>query len=362
MFRFVSSPALTGASLARAATKRSTTATTTATTAANSNFITRRGLQTVSLQLDYYMSAQFAGIATALTSNLYEKAGIDLQFLPICPVGLEMERVHHTHGSGDQVTIGSVEQNIFIPTLYGDPSLKLKAVAAMFHRSPLCLASINGDGSKEEIIVGAHEDTVSLIERILASSTEGRKYSVIASPRASKNTDLMTGKLDAIQAYLTTEVPTLEQKLRDSGNSNSSIAALALEGMHGSKLGYSQLLFAPEEDLAASDKREVVKTFLDVTFQGWDIAIQDNAAAADAVEEAKSMLGLDDESNDHWDNSRSYQIQNVGLCCNFVKETTQGNRHGVLNKKRFNEATEWLLDDKAPPAEDFGLDSTVWQP
>ena len=362
MFRFASSPALTGASLARAATKRSTTATNTATTTtSNANFTTRRGLQTVSLQLDYYMSAQFAGIATALTSSMYEKAGIDLKFLPICPVGLEMERVRQASAE-DKVTIGSVEQNIFIPTLYNDPSLKLKAVAAMFHRSPLCLASIDGEGSKQEIVVGAHEDTVSLIERIVASSTEDRQYKVIASPRATKNTDLMSGKLDAIQAYLTTEVPTLEQKLRDSGNSNSSIAAPALEGMYGAKLGYSQLLFAPEEDLAANDKREVVKKFLDVTFQGWDMAIQDNAAAADAVEEAKSMLGLDDESNDHWDNSRSYQIQNVGLCCDFVEKTRQGEKYGVLSKKRFNEATEWLLDDKAPPAEDFGLDATVWQP
>ena len=68
----------------------------------------RRGLQTVSLQLDYYMSAQFAGVASALTNNMYEKAGIDLQFLPICPVGLEMERVRQAT-TEDKVTLGSVE-------------------------------------------------------------------------------------------------------------------------------------------------------------------------------------------------------------------------------------------------------------
>ena len=322
----------------------------------------RRGLQTISLQLDYYMSAQFAGVASALTNNMYEKAGIDLQFLPICPVGLEMERVRQAT-TEDKVTLGSVEQNIFIPTLYNDPSLKLKAMAAMFRRTPLCLAALDGEQSDSgEIVVGAHEDTVSLIQRILSAGTEDRKYSVIASPRASKNTDLMSGKLGAIQAYLTTEVPTLEQKLRDSGDATSRIVAPPLEGMNGAKLGYSQLLFAPEEDLVSDEKREVVQAFLDVTFKGWEMAIRDNEAAADAVDEAKSMLSLDDESNDHWDKSRTYAVQNVGLCCDLVKETYQGDRYGVLSAERFNEATEWLLDDKTPPTEDFGLDVTIWQP
>ena len=87
MIRFASSPTASLLSRAVASGKLSTA------TSTNTNVIARRGLQTVSLQLDYYMSAQFAGIASALTNNMYEKAGIDLQFLPICPVGLEMERV-----------------------------------------------------------------------------------------------------------------------------------------------------------------------------------------------------------------------------------------------------------------------------
>ena len=358
MIRFASSSSTAASSLSRVAYTYASSKVSTPLCSS------RRGLQTVSLQLDYYMSAQFAGVASALANNMYEKAGIELHFLPICPVGLEMERVRKAT-TEDKVTIGSVEQNIFIPTLYNSPSLKLKAVAAMFRRTPLCLAALDGELSDSgEIVVGAHEDTVSLIQRILSagSGTEDRKYSVIASPRASKNTDLMSGKLGAIQAYLTTEVPTLEQKLRDSGDATSRIVAPPLEGMNGAKLGYSQLLFAPEEDLVSDEKREVVQAFLDVTFKGWEMAIRDNEAAADAVDEAKSMLSLDDESNDHWDKSRTYAVRNVGLCCDFVKETYQGDRYGVLSAERFNEATEWLLDDKTPPTEDFGLDATIWQP
>jgi len=309
------------------------------------------------------MSPQFAGVATAVTNQLYDKNGIDLKFLPICPVGEELQRVRdnaNAHGSSS-VTVGSVEQNIFIPTLYNKPDLSVKAVAAMFRRSPLCLASLDSNKSAgDKVVVGAHEDTVSLLERILVTGPGGdSNVSVIASPRATKNTDLTSGKLDAIQAYTTTEVPTLERM------TGKDIHTQYLEGLNGAKLGYSQVLFAPEEDLEG-DKREVVQAFLDATFRGWDMAIRDHETAAKSVEEAKAMLGLDDESNDHWDPSFSYTVQNVGLCSDYVKETFQGDKHGVVDVKRWNEATSWLLEgengSKEGLEENFGLDGKIWQP
>lgn len=125
----------------------------------------RRFLQTVAVQLDYYMSAQFAGIACALNTNLYETNGIKLEFLPTCPVGHELQRVReYANNNHTTPTIGSVEQNIFIPLLYNNTqtSLKLKAIAAMFDSSPLCLASLSSNNSNNTV-VGAHEDTVSLL-------------------------------------------------------------------------------------------------------------------------------------------------------------------------------------------------------
>jgi len=310
------------------------------------------------------MSPQFAGVANAITNNLYEKNGIDLKFLPICPVGHELQRVRdnsNANGSSS-VTVGSVEQNIFIPTLYNNPDLSVKAVAAMFRRSPLCLASLDAkkSGAEKKFVVGAHEDTVSLLERILITGSGGdSNVSVIASPRATKNTDLMSGEVDAIQAYTTTEVPTLGLM------TGKDIYTQYLEGLNGAKLGYSQMLFAPREDLEG-DKREVVQAFLDATFRGWEMAIRDHEAAAKSVEEAKAMLGLDDEKNDHWDPSFSYTVQNVGLCCDYAKETFQGDKYGVIDAKRWNDATSWLLEgesrSKDVVEENFGLDAHIWQP
>ncbi|VEU37593.1 unnamed protein product [Pseudo-nitzschia multistriata] len=325
----------------------------------------RRSKSTVSLQLDYYMSPQFAGIACAMVDGLYNDAGIDLRFLPICPVGLELERVrqHRDAHPTDDAVVGSVEQNIFAPLLHERPELGVKAVAAMFRTSPLCLASVRDAdrGSEQSSVVGAHEDTVSLLNRILAGEGNQRgNASVVASPRASKITDLLEGRLDAIQAYATTEVPTLERRLGSAG----TVTSTPLEGWNGTKLGYSQVLFAPSEDLPAeesSGKREVLQSFLDATFRGWGAAVRDTEHAARSVEEARAMLGLDDENNDHWDPSFEYTIQNVGLCGDYAKETFQGDRYGVINPNRWNEATDWLLgENTVEPG--FGLDATVWQP
>mmetsp|Transcript_37052 Transcript_37052/g.42646 ORF Transcript_37052/g.42646 Transcript_37052/m.42646 type:complete len:718 (+) Transcript_37052:215-2368(+) len=331
----------------------------------------------VAIQLDYYMSPQFAGIACAMTEGLYEQAGImDLKFLPICPVGTEMAQVRQfrrfltSRGDNDsasnRVVVGSVEQNIFTPLLYQHPELKVKAIASMFRTSPLCLASIiDNDDQKNsnDIVVGAHDDTVPLLTRMLKDYPN---YQVVGSPRASKNTDLLEGKYDAIQAYTTTEVPTLERLLHQQGR--GEVRAIPLEGLNGAKLGYSQLLFTPEEDLivgtneTTTEKREVLHAFLEATFQGWDMAIRNNDDAAERVGEAQRMLQLDDENNDHsFPNSTDYTIQNVGLCCDYVKETFQGDRYGIIDSSRWNEATAWLTEDTDIP-HDFGFDASLWKP
>eukprot|EP00977_Amphora_coffeiformis_P004199 scaffold875_cov185-Amphora_coffeaeformis.AAC.14 len=314
--------------------------------------LTIRPLQTVAVQLDYYMSSQFAGIACGMTNQLYEKNGIALKFLPICPVGHEMLRVRdHADSHTSIPTIGCVEQNIFVPLLHHDPKLKLKAIAAMFRRSPLCVASIKGQNNDKNV-VGAHEDTVALLQRILAQSGA----LVEACPRPTKNHDLKSGKYSAIQAYLTTEVATLQRQL-----GTDAVVVEHLEGLNGAQLGYSQMLFTTEEDLREVDRREIVQAFLDATFQGWHMAIRNHEAAAKSVQEAMRMCGLDDENNDHWDSSQVYTIESVGLCCDFVKESFQGDRLGVISKDRWNAASKWLLPGIGP-VKDFGLDTEVWQP
>ena len=86
-----------------------------------------------------------------------------------------------------------------------------------------------------------------------------------------------------------------------------------LEGLNGARLGYSQVLFVPSEALECEDRRDIVVSFLDATFQGWREAIRNPEDSTRIIDEAKLMLKLDDENNDHWHNSQSYNAEMLRL-------------------------------------------------
>ena len=330
----------------------------------------------VAIQLDYFMSLQFAGIATALVNNLYQTNGIShLHFLPTCPVGHELSRVRSFQNNypSTLAIFGSVEQNIFTITLHENPELDVTGVASMFRRSPLCVASLGSNGAslKEGDVIGAHEDTVELLSRIFP------KQQVVASPRGTKNMDLLKGVYQGIQAYTTTEVPALYRLMKEQHQgiteTASSLVVTPLEGSHGDdvQLGYSQMLFVANECLQSNDRREAATAFLEATFQGWQMAIRNPDDAIRAVAEAQKMLKLDDESNDHWHDSFEFQREMLELCNNHVKESFSGDRLGVLHEDRWGKATKWLLEGKKKKNGDgedvnvdplFGLDTTgLWQ-
>lgn len=205
------------------------------------------------------------------------------------------------------------------------------------------------------------------------------RQTVVASPRGSKNTDLLNGKYDGIQAYTTTEIPALRRFMKEKGWNHKDLVATPLEGATGGandgktvaqediRLGYSQMLFLPDECLSHPDRREASRAFLDATFRGWDMAIRNPEEAIRAVSEAQKMLGLDDEGNDHWHPSGDFHREMLDSCCDHVKETFGGDRLGVLEEKRWGEAVKWLLAEKEGSGENvnpkFGLDPTgLWKP
>ena len=295
------------------------------------------------------MSHQFAGIAWALVHDRYN--GLNLEFLPTCSVGLEQERVRQFQEAHPTATVlGSVEQNVFLPTLVRTPSLQTTAVAAMFRTSPLCIVSLQETTKKDNMTIGAHEDTVELLQRLFP------QHNVIASPRSSKVTDLRNGTVDAIQAYTTTEVATLEAAMP-----HESLHVTPLEGLDDAHLGYSQVLFTTKECLEDADRRDTVANFLQHTFDGWKESIRNPEEAIRAVREAQKLLKLDDEHNDHWHASADLSI--LRNCNDAVKATFQGDRYGVIHPARWNAACDWLLPGgDMGERRNFGLDDSVWQP
>lgn len=311
----------------------------------------------LALQLDYYMSPQFAGVASAVVNDAYVKKGIDISFLPTCPVGLEQANIRkYKDDNPSVVTMGIVEQNIFSPTLAANPELKTTAVAAIFANSPLCIASLQDPSSEEgkSLKIGTHEDTVEVMKRIFPS------HPVVSSPRATKNTDLLSGAYGAIQAYTTTEVPALRRAL---GGKDPFVTPL--EGMNGAKLGYSQVIFTADECLQeGGDQRAIVRAFLEATFDSYADMMRNPGEAALVVKEAKKILALDDESNDHWHPSADFEIEMLQNCNEYVKGTFEGDRYGVINAKRWDAANDWLLAGQKASLgnKNFGYDADIWQP
>ena len=312
---------------------------------------TKRFQHALAVQLDYYMSPQFAGVASALVNNTYASKGLtDISFLPICPVGLEMERVRiHQHSNPTSLSLGTAEQNIFVPTLKRNPQLKTTAIAAMFAKSPLCIASLPNNASENDFnpdIIGTHEDTVDIMRRIFPN------HDVVASPRFTKTRDLIDGKVGAIQAYTTTEVPALRMTL------GSEPFVVEMEGCNGAKLGYSQVIFAADECLQ-DDRKEIANAFCEATFQGWANVIDNPKEAVELVKEAKKMLALDDEDNDHWVDNDDFELEMIERCSDYVKGTFAGGKYGVIDQHRWREANEWLLNDDSNA--ELGFDDSVWK-
>ena len=99
--------------------------------------------------------------------------------------------------------VGSTEQYILTQALRdGTPGKSgVRAVAAMFGRSPLALAALPGreltgltQAAAEELRVGVHEDTVGLVSRLLPSAV------VVPVGRDDKMELLRSGQIDAAQA------------------------------------------------------------------------------------------------------------------------------------------------------------------
>ena len=117
-----------------------------------------------------------------------------------------------------------------------------------------------------------HEDTVSLLERLMPSAE------VVSVGRVEKLALLRAGEVDAVQVYDVMETMKMEH---DLGGTPPDV--LPLEGVGGARLGYAQVLFASDEALRDPARRELLRDFLAASFEGWQEAGRDPHAAAEAV-------------------------------------------------------------------------------
>lgn len=232
--------------------------------------------------------------------------------MPTCQPGHEIAEVMRASAGRKQSVMGVVEQNVLMPQIVN--RMPVSAIAAMFGESPLALAALpgkvlhgrgtssgNGCRALDAFRVGAHCDTVDLLQRILPHAV------VNAVSREDKLQLLHQGQLDAVQVYDVTETLRLQEDLgQDPELWKLNILAPDVD------LGYSQVIFATNEALSCPRERSRMHRVCEGIFEGWQQAINDPMAAAEDVSVLvpRGKLGNLDGAA-HWRNSLEFLTTSV---------------------------------------------------
>lgn len=265
----------------------------------------------MSVLLDYYPSAQFAGLHVANRMGLYKKRGLDLSLLPppgtggdepqlVCDLQRSYDKQNHgCTAEVPRLAIGTVEQNVLIPALAR--GVQSKAFATIFQSSPLALGALPGTklSSAADLrgkTIGMHVDSIELVHSLCSLS--GLSANVVEVQRAQKVQDLIDGKVDAIQIYDCMEALELRHLL--GGNAPNVLRLTNIASQAMISLGYSQVLFGAKWALRPPAARAALTAFLEASAEGWRQAQKDPSGAAAAIlqdrAELKSSTGTEVDS------------------------------------------------------------------
>ena len=222
--------------------------------------------------LDWKANAQFAGVIWALEHNLYKNAGLDVTLVPWDGVSLVTD---HLESSGTQLSMASVEDNLFLKEL--DQGKHYFAVATMMQMSPIALMSKSETGVKltreglQGKRIGIHIDGRSMLQMLLNQCGLSAN-DIILSELGTDLEDFIQGRFDLLQCYCVIE-PNI---VRGRGIP----VELFLAKDWGYQV-YSQVMVCQKKIYA--DYKEEIAAFIRATFQGWKLAIEHPQTAASII-------------------------------------------------------------------------------
>jgi NitT/TauT family transport system substrate-binding protein len=237
-------------------------------------------LRRMDLVLDWVPNVQFAGPCLALTRGLYRDAGIEMALVPWQEDGRGIvEKTCARSG----LALGSSEDNLVIDAASRGEA-RIAAVAAMFQTTPLVLMSrpespVTTVAGLRGRRVAIHCDGLHVLESLLELHGIARDEVEIVEV-ANDLGNLTSRRFDAVQGYAVCEP--LEHAAR-------GVRPATLTLRHAALHPYAQVMFAPEESLAAEP--ELYRAALDATFAGWRAAMADPAAALDAIAQVGAPMG-----------------------------------------------------------------------
>ncbi|GAB5366535.1 hypothetical protein AAMO2058_001151700 [Amorphochlora amoebiformis] len=298
-------------------------------------------LRRVTFQLDYLLSAQFAGLIVAKRSGLYKQAGLDVELIEAWTnvdrwaktgAGREPDIVARKYENDDSILcLGCVEQNVLVESQAR--GVKVKAVDAMIKGSVLALAaspSITSLTSLRDLkgrTIGVHADSVDLITALTKNSNLENEINIVEIDCANKYKLLADDTVQAIQAYDVMEPLEFSQMKEFKGREP---LMLSLGKIAYGNPGYSQVIFAPND--AIFSHKDTLDSFLEATREGWAEALKDVEHAGFQIMEARKESGT-------YSKSGQQDSQQVQTRCLELMGPHIG--HNVITKVSAIDPKEW---------------------
>lgn len=299
----------------------------------------------MTMQLDWVFNVQFAGLLLADHLGLYQQKGLNVTLKP-WESGMIVPEVI----TANPMTIGCSEQNLILEAqAKGAP---VKAIATMFQASPYAVMTLPGSGltTLQDLVgkkVGVHADGVKVME--LVKGVNGLKptdIEIVEIPYENKLDRLISGELDGLQCYAVDEPIGFEQKVGQA-------PILMPMDQYGYK-AYAQVFFTTDEMLKQAP--EQVKAFLEASFAGWKMAIEDISGTGKLVAETFA------EKGSKYTNV-TYQQQSLQLVSEYVMRGIPAEKLGTIAPEQWQQTTDLMAQygiiDGAPNLED-SLDLGFW--
>ncbi len=217
-------------------------------------------LGAVDMQLRWHHQFQFAGYYAALEQGYYREEGIEVRLHAGAP---ERQPVAEVLSGNAQYAEGNSE--VLYHRLLGDP---LVALAAIFQHSPSVLIARQDSGirsvhdlvGKRVMLMDGMNDA-DFITMFLNEGISPRQVNIL--PSSYRVEDLVEGKVDAFNSYLTNEPFHLQQL---------GVPYTVIDPRNYRVDFYSDILFTTERELQENPER--VAAFRRATLRGWRYAME----------------------------------------------------------------------------------------
>lgn len=226
-------------------------------------------LEKITMQLRWKHQFQFAGYYAAKHKGFYREQGLDVTIVAGEPGKTPVREVLE-----GRAEYGEANSESLYEFLNGEP---LVALAAIFQHSPSILLTLEKSGirfpqhliGKKVMMVGGTDD----FDFLAMLANEGVDIdSVDVIPSSYNIQDLIDGKVDVFNAYLTNEPYYLQEK---------GVAGHVISPVNYGVDFYSDILFTTREEIKKNPQR--VKAFREASIRGWEYAMANPEEIIDLI-------------------------------------------------------------------------------